>query len=60
MNKDQSSGAARNIKGRIKQAFGVLKGDKAKEREGASERAGGAARKAVGDLKHDVAKKIDE
>ncbi|HEX3694842.1 MAG TPA: CsbD family protein [Polyangia bacterium] len=60
MNRDQKTGAAQNIKGRVKQAFGVLSGDKDKESEGAGERAGGAARKAVGDLKHKVSKKIDE
>jgi uncharacterized protein YjbJ (UPF0337 family) len=59
MNKDQTSGAAQNIKGRVKEAAGVLTGNKDKESEGASERASGAVRKAVGDLKHKLAKKID-
>jgi uncharacterized protein YjbJ (UPF0337 family) len=59
MNKDQTSGTAQNIKGRVEQAAGVLTGNKDRESEGASERAVGAVRKAVGDLKHKVAKKID-
>ncbi|HEY2730103.1 MAG TPA: CsbD family protein [Polyangia bacterium] len=59
MNKDQTSGAAQNVKGRVKQAAGVLSGNSDKESQGASERATGAARKVVGDLKHKLAKKID-
>jgi uncharacterized protein YjbJ (UPF0337 family) len=59
MNNDQKSGTAQNIKGRVKQAVGVVTGNKNKESEGASERAQGAVRKAVGDLKHGIAKKLD-
>lgn len=60
MNKDQKSGSVENLKGRVKQAVGIVTGDKEKESTGASERAGGALKKAVGDLKHDLAKKIDK
>jgi uncharacterized protein YjbJ (UPF0337 family) len=60
MNKDQKSGALNNLKGRVKEAIGIVTGDKDKESEGAAERAAGAAKKAVGDLKHKVAKKIEE
>lgn len=60
MNKDQKSGSLDNIKGRIKQATGIITGNHDKESEGASQRAGGAVRKAVGDLKHDIAKKLDK
>jgi uncharacterized protein YjbJ (UPF0337 family) len=60
MNRDQKTGAAQNIKGRAKQAFGVLTGDKDKESEGAGERTAGAVRKAAGDLKHKISKKLDE
>jgi uncharacterized protein YjbJ (UPF0337 family) len=59
MNKDQKSGAAENIKGRVKQAAGIISGDKETESEGAADRAKGSVRKAVGDLKHNVAKKLD-
>ena len=38
----------------------IVTGDKDKESEGASERASGAVKKAVGDLKHDLAKKLDK
>jgi len=60
MNKDRTSGAAQNIKGRVKEAAGILTGNKDKESEGASERTAGAVRKTVGDLKHKIAKKIDQ
>lgn len=60
MNKDQKDGQSANIKGRVKQAVGIITGDKDKESEGASERAGGAVKKAVGDLKHGIAKKLEK
>jgi len=60
MNKDQKTGALQNFKGRIKEAVGVVSGDKAKESEGGLERAKGSAQKAVGDLRHAVAKKLDK
>ena len=60
MNKDQKDGVIENIKGRVKQAIAIVTGDKTKESAAAVERAGGAIKKAVGDLKHDVAKKLDQ
>jgi uncharacterized protein YjbJ (UPF0337 family) len=58
MNKDQRRGIADNIKGRVKEAVGVLTGNKSEEAEGAAERAKGAVEEAVGDGEHDVAKKL--
>ncbi len=60
MNKDQKDGAAENIKGRVKQAAGIVTGNKDQESQGAAERASGAVKKAVGDLKHGIAKKLDK
>jgi uncharacterized protein YjbJ (UPF0337 family) len=60
MNKEQKSGAVQNIKGRVKQAVGIVSGNKSKESEGASERAVGSVKRAVGDLKHGIAKKLDQ
>ena len=60
MNQDQKEGHIDNIKGRVKEAAGIITGDKDKEAEGASQRAGGAVKKAVGDLKHGIAKKLDK
>jgi len=60
MNKDQKDGIAENTKGRAKQALATVMGDKAKETEGALQRTGGAIKKAIGDLKHSIAKRIDK
>jgi uncharacterized protein YjbJ (UPF0337 family) len=60
MNKDQKGGTAENIKGRVKQAAGIVTGNKDQESQGASERASGAVKKAVGELKHGIAKKLDK
>jgi uncharacterized protein YjbJ (UPF0337 family) len=60
MNNDQKTGAAENIKGRVKQAAGIVTGNKDQESEGAGQRAVGAVKKAVGDVKHDLAKKLDK
>jgi uncharacterized protein YjbJ (UPF0337 family) len=58
MNKDQGRGIADNVKGRLKEAVGVLTGNKSQEAEGSAERAKGTVEKAIGDGKHDVAKKL--
>ena len=60
MNKDQSDGTAKNIKGRVKEAVGVLTGNKAEEAEGVADRAKGAVQKAVGDIKHNIARKLEQ
>ena len=60
MNKDQKEGKAGDVKGRVKEAAGVLTGNKNLESEGAAERSTGGIKKAFGDLKHDVAKKLDK
>jgi uncharacterized protein YjbJ (UPF0337 family) len=60
MNKDQSRGAAKNIKGRVKEAVGILTGNKAEEAEGSADRAKGAVQKAVGDIKHNIARKLEQ
>lgn len=59
MNKDQKGGAGQNVKGRIKEAAGVVSGNKKLEAEGLAERVVGAAKYAVGAAKHAAAKKLD-
>jgi uncharacterized protein YjbJ (UPF0337 family) len=60
MNKTQKSGVVGNTKGRAKQALGLVTGNKALESDGALDRAGGAIKKAIGDLKHSIAKRLDK
>ena len=43
-----------------KQAVGIVTGDKKQESDGASERLKGAGKKAFGDVKHGIAKKLEE
>jgi uncharacterized protein YjbJ (UPF0337 family) len=60
MNKDQVKGKVDNIKGRAKEAAGVITGDETTEVEGLAERVKGAAQEKLGDLKHKAARKIEE
>ena len=60
MNKDQRDGVVEDTKGRAKEELAAVTGDKAKETEGAWDRAGGAIKKAIGDLKHSIAKRLDK
>ena len=55
-NDDEIKGKVDNLKGRAKQAFGAITGDKKKEAEGAAERVKGAAQEKVGEIK----RKLDE
>ena len=59
MNKDQKGGAGQNVKGRLKEAVGVVSGNKELEAEGLADRVVGAAKAAVGAAKHEAAKKLD-
>jgi uncharacterized protein YjbJ (UPF0337 family) len=59
MNKDQKGGAGQNVKGRIKEAAGVVSGNKKLEANGLADRVVGAAKYAVGAAKHRAAKKLD-
>ena len=59
MDKDleqQASGKGQNIKGRVKEAFGALTGNKQTEAEGAADRIAGAAREKIAEVKRDLSK----
>lgn len=51
MHKDQAKGAAKDVKGSVKQAAGRATGDRRMEGEGAAERVEGKVQKGVGALK---------
>lgn len=51
MHKDQAKGAAKDVKGSVKQAAGRATGDRRMEGEGAAERVEGKIQKGVGALK---------
>ncbi len=52
--KEQASGKGQNIKGRVKEAFGAVSGDKKTEAEGVADRFAGAAREKVAEVKRDL------
>lgn len=54
--KEQASGKGQNIKGRVKEAFGAVTGNKQTEAEGMGERIAGAAREKVAEVKRDLSK----
>jgi uncharacterized protein YjbJ (UPF0337 family) len=60
MNKDERDGQAENLKGRIKEAAGVVSGNRDLEKEGADERAEGEARKDLGEARRKVGEAIEE
>ncbi len=67
MNRDELEGKKENLKGRVKEAAGVLTGNKDLEDEGSDERAGGAvqedlgrARRKVGEAIEDLGKRVKE
>jgi uncharacterized protein YjbJ (UPF0337 family) len=59
MNKDEAQGKARNLKGRVKEAAGVISGNKQLESEGANDRASGAVQDAAGKLRRKVGETLE-
>jgi uncharacterized protein YjbJ (UPF0337 family) len=60
MNKDERDGKAENIKGRIKEAAGIVSGDEELEKEGADERAEGDARESMGEARRKLGEAIED
>jgi uncharacterized protein YjbJ (UPF0337 family) len=54
MNRDELKGKAENLKGRVKEAFSALTGDKKKQAEGTFERAHGAAEEKIAEVKRNL------
>lgn len=55
-----SSGKTDEVKGRVKEAAGVLTGDKKLQREGKADQAAGKLKQGVGKVKQKVEKVIDD
>src|SRR5207302_4810287 len=60
MNRDELEGKKENLKGRVKEAAGVLTGNKDLEVEGSDERAGGAAQEELGQARRKVGEAIED
>jgi uncharacterized protein YjbJ (UPF0337 family) len=58
--KREIKGKMDNLKGRVKEAFGTLSGDKESEAKGAAERASGAAEEKVGEVERKLRKSTEE
>lgn len=54
MDKDRIAGAAKRMKGTVKQAIGKIAGDRKTQAEGAREKAAGTAQNAVGGVKDSI------
>ena len=54
MNKDQSKGSIRQVKGQIKETTGKVFGDKSLENKGKAEKVTGKIQKNYGNLKEDI------
>jgi uncharacterized protein YjbJ (UPF0337 family) len=54
MNRDEIKGKGRNLKGRAKEAWGSVTGNKRVQGEGLAERVGGAAQEGIGRIKRDL------
>jgi len=59
-NRDEVKGKVDNLKGRAKQAYGAVTGDKRKEAEGAAERIKGAVQEKIGKAKKSAAEEIED
>jgi uncharacterized protein YjbJ (UPF0337 family) len=60
MNEDEVKGKSENLKGRVKEAAGVVSGDPELEKEGADERAEGQAREDLGTARRKVGEAIED
>ena len=60
MNRNEREGMKKNVRGRAKQAAGILTGNKNLESAGARERAAGATRERIGSASRKVLEAIED
>ena len=60
MNREEREGKKENVKGRVKEATGVLTGNEELETEGRRERSEGEDRETVGRARREVGEAIEE
>ena len=60
MNRDERDGKAEQLKGRVKEAAGIVTGNENLEREGADERQEGEVRDALGRVRRKVGEAIED
>ena len=54
MKQQEARGKAKKVKGRVKEAVGIISGDRKLENEGAAQRAGGAVQESLGKARRKV------
>lgn len=60
MNRDERDGKAENLKGRVKEATGILIDDENLEKEGSRERTEGEARETLGKARRKVGEALED
>ena len=60
MNKDEREGMAENLKGRVKEAGGIISGNPELEQEGAEERSKGAVQEELGHARRKVGEALED
>ena len=60
MNRNEREGRIKNVKGRAREAVGILTGDKKLESEGVRQRAEGAAQERIGSTSREVLEEIED
>jgi len=60
MNRDEREGKVQNVKGRVKEAGGIISGNPDLEREGAEERSEGAVREGLGRARRKVGEALED
>lgn len=60
MSQEETRGKAEQIKGRVKEAVGIVTGNHKLEQEGAQERASGAVREGVGSARRKVGELVED
>ena len=59
MMKQEARGKAKKLKGRVKEAVGIITADSALERKGSRERAEGAVQESLGKARRKVGESVD-
>ena len=59
MGQQETRGKVRKLKGRVKEAVGIVTGDSAMEREGSRERAAGAVQESLGKARRKAGEVVD-
>ena len=60
MNRDEMEGKAENLKGRVKEAAGVITGNPDLENEGAAQRTDGAVQEGLGTARRKVGEALED